>query len=173
MSRDLNTLQPELLEKANMFLQECEQQGLNVLIYFTLRSNITQAKLYRWGRSLRNIKHRAEVLEKRWNRPDLKRNLLVVGPQYGEKIVTHAAPGQSLHNYGYAFDAAPLVAGRINWNLQDKSNKKLWLKMGTIGQQCNLVWGGIWRGTRKDYPHFQQPNVRWQILIRSRVMPVT
>ncbi len=68
------------------------------------------------------------------------------------RIVTHAAPGLSNHNYGLAVDLVPLVNGRPNWQVP----LAVWLTMGAEGVNAGLNWGGNW--TRfKDYPHFELP----------------
>jgi len=35
------------------------------------------------------------------------------------RIVTHARPGYSMHNFGLAFDVVPLDAGKPIWNVSD------------------------------------------------------
>lgn len=66
------------------------------------------------------------------------------------KIVTKAKGGQSIHNYGLAFDIAVLNKdGSINWN-----DTSLYVKVGQLGKSLGLEWGGDWK-TIKDMPHFQ------------------
>lgn len=64
------------------------------------------------------------------------------------KIVTNAKAGQSFHNWRVAFDVVPLVNGKAVWN-----DDVLWHKIGAIGIECGLEWGGNWKF--KDTPHFQ------------------
>ncbi len=55
-----------------------------------------------------------------------------------------------MHNYGVAFDCAPLsVNGGIDWG-----NIALFKKVGKIGESIGLEWGGSWKNF-PDYPHFQ------------------
>jgi len=55
-------------------------------------------------------------------------------------IVSEAAPGHSLHNYGYAVDVADRTAGyNLNWN-----------KLIKIAAYCSLESGGV-----GDLPHFE------------------
>lgn len=119
MSKSLNDLQPYVEYLANKFLEKCASQNFPVVIYYTLRTIQEQNNLYAQGRT----------------KPG--------------KIVTNAKGGQSYHNYGLAFDAAPLVNGQIDWN-----NEALYRKMGSIGQSVGLEWGGSWVSF-KDTPHFQ------------------
>jgi peptidoglycan LD-endopeptidase CwlK len=67
------------------------------------------------------------------------------------EIVTNSKPGGSYHNYGLAFDV-----GIFSEDDYLKSSDKYIefapkLKLGI----SNLEWGGDWKGTFKDYPHYQ------------------
>lgn len=119
MSSDLNSLHPYVKKLAEAFLEECKKQNFPVKIYQTYRSVQEQNKLYAQGRTIKGNK------------------------------VTNARGGYSYHNYGLAFDAAPIVNGEINWD-----NEKLFETMGSIGKSVGLEWGGSWK-TFKDTPHFQ------------------
>lgn len=61
--------------------------------------------------------------------------------------VTNARGGQSMHNYGVAFDVAVMVNGKISWD------EKLYRGLGKYADAVGLDWGGRWRFV--DYPHFQ------------------
>ncbi len=65
------------------------------------------------------------------------------------KIVTNAKPGQSLHNYGIAADIIFRVNGEWSWD-----PKHPWDKLGKLGKELGLEWGGDFRGL-KDFGHFQ------------------
>ena len=68
-------------------------------------------------------------------------------------IVTDVMGGDSYHNWGLAFDAVPLVDGEVDWNATELFNR-----MGELGQQVGLEWGGNWTShysTLIDLPHFQ------------------
>lgn len=65
------------------------------------------------------------------------------------KVVTNAKAGQSFHNWRVAFDVVPIVNGKAVWN-----DDALWKKIGAIGQECGLEWGGAWKSIH-DTPHFQ------------------
>lgn len=64
------------------------------------------------------------------------------------KIVTKAKGGQSFHNWRVAFDVVPVVNGKAVWD-----DDVMWEKLGDIGVQCGLEWGGNWKF--RDSPHFQ------------------
>ncbi|MFP7225669.1 M15 family metallopeptidase [Priestia filamentosa] len=65
------------------------------------------------------------------------------------KVVTNAKGGQSIHNYGFAFDFAVF----------DENQNPVWTgntynKVGALGKQLGLEWGGDWKNF-KDLPHFE------------------
>ena len=112
----------------NACIELCAQanaEGIDVLVYCTLRSLDEQAKLYASGRTAPGA------------------------------IVTNAKPGHSLHNpdehgRAWAFDAVPMFSGKPHWN-----NVELLNRMGAIGESCGLVWAGRWRGNLRERVHFQ------------------
>jgi peptidoglycan L-alanyl-D-glutamate endopeptidase CwlK len=68
-------------------------------------------------------------------------------------IVTWARPGDSWHNWQRAFDVVPLRNGKPVWSVRGL-DKALWLKIGQLGIDVGLEWGGSW-DRHPDYPHFQ------------------
>jgi peptidoglycan LD-endopeptidase CwlK len=63
---------------------------------------------------------------------------------------THAKPGFSFHNYGLAADIVfRNKTGGPSWD--EKHN---WQRLGELGKNMGLEWGGDWRHL-KDRPHFQ------------------
>ena len=67
--------------------------------------------------------------------------------------MTNAKAGDSWHNFGLAFDVVPLVNGKAIWD------SPFWNKIGTLGKQIDLIWGGDFK-TFKDKPHFEfHPNL--------------
>lgn len=56
------------------------------------------------------------------------------------KAYTRKGAGRSKHQYGLAVDVVPLVNGEPQWE-----NKALWRKIGMIGEQLGMRWGGRWR----------------------------
>jgi len=166
MSRKIEDLHPRMQPIAVEFIEECERQRWDVLIYFTLRTLKTQAKLYRKGRTIKQIRDKGREWWIDYGRKDLGEVLMDVGPQRGNKIVTRAGPGQSLHNYGYAFDAVPLRDGKPVWGTESPADLVLWSNIGTVGISLGLVWGGTWEKFR-DFPHFQMQGVSWKELIKN------
>jgi peptidoglycan LD-endopeptidase CwlK len=122
-STSLTALNPYVATLARKFLDLCTASGLTVKIIVTFRSWNEQDALYAQGRT-----------------------------QPGA-IVTDAEGGDSYHNWGLAFDCAPVVNGVIAWDATDK-----FVEMGNLGQQAGLEWGGNWKTfaiTLVDMPHFQ------------------
>lgn len=124
-SRSLDVLAQPVRIAALGLLRECELQGVELLIYCTLRSNLEQADLYAIGRTKAG------------------------------KILTNARPGQSLHNpdesgQAWAFDAVPLLHGKTLFD----DDAKL-VTVGRLGEICGLEWAGRWSGKLKEKVHFQ------------------
>jgi len=65
------------------------------------------------------------------------------------KRYTRSAGGRSKHQYGLAVDVVPMVDSVAQWN-----NVKLWRRVGLIGEQLGLRWGGRWRDLY-DPGHFE------------------
>ncbi|AWG44188.1 hypothetical protein BEH_24305 [Priestia filamentosa] len=81
--------------------------------------------------------------------PDEQNALYAQGRTKPGKIVTNAKGGQSIHNYGLAFDFAVF----------DENQNPVWTgntynKVGALGKQLGLEWGGDWKSF-KDLPHFE------------------
>jgi len=122
-SKSLSTLNPYVASLAQKFLDLCAANSLDIAIIVTFRSWYEQDTLYAQGRT-----------------------------QPGA-IVTDARGGDSYHNWGLAFDCAPLVNGVVAWEAIDK-----FIEMGNLGQQVGLEWGGNWTTYKiniVDFPHFQ------------------
>src|SRR3990167_2317807 len=85
-SRSLDDVHEDMRGLALAWLVECRRDGLDPLVYCTLRSFAEQIRLYAQGRT-----------------------------QPGD-IVTYAKPGQSAHQYGLALDFVPIVGGKPSWD---------------------------------------------------------
>ena len=60
--------------------------------------------------------------------------------------------GNSPHNYGAAFDCAPIISGKLCW----PDDKTLWNTIGKAGMAAGLDWGGNFKSII-DNPHFELP----------------
>ncbi|HSU78999.1 MAG TPA: peptidoglycan-binding protein [Candidatus Angelobacter sp.] len=117
-STSLDSLVPHVAALARQFLSLTKAAGMDVRITAAFRSWDEADLLYAQGRT-------------------------APGP-----IVSNAQGGNSYHNWGLAFDAAPFVNGKIS---EDTAQYK---KMGALGEQVGLEWGGTFKSL-VDYPHFQ------------------
>jgi len=143
-SRQISDCHALLQPKLRKFLTSCNAAGIEILVTCTYRPFEEQAELYAQGRT----------------KPG--------------RIVTYTKPGQSRHNYmangrpaSLAFDVVPLRHGKAIWGTggngidndptdDDTDDLELWQRVGAIGAECGLEWGGSWTKF-KDYPHFQIP----------------
>jgi peptidoglycan LD-endopeptidase CwlK len=116
---NLHLLKPKVKALALELQKRAKAIGIDIVFTCTLRSVAEQNKLYAKGRTLPG------------------------------KIVTNARGGESLHNYGVAFDICPVVNGKAIWN-----DVSLFKKLGKIGIDLGLEWGGSWKKFI-DKPHFQ------------------
>jgi len=162
-SRRLRDLSISVASKAMQVLNGCKDQDVEILIYCTFRPIEEQAKLYRNGRGILAIEKKAKELTEKYGRVDLGDLLLNVGPQYGKRIITHAAPGQSMHNYRFAFDAVPVVNGKLQWS----EDSVEWYVYGNVCANVGLEWAGTWSIKKREYPHAQDLGVSWRDLIED------
>ena len=70
-------------------------------------------------------------------------------PEECRKVITWTL--ESKHLTGNAIDFVPSKTGKDYWWT---APKEVWQRMGEIGKQCGLKWGGDWKG-REDVPHFE------------------
>ncbi len=149
-SKKLVDLDPDMQQAAQKVALICEEAGIDLLIYCTLRPLEEQAKLYRQSRSRPTIKKKSDSLIDR-GFGYLASILESVGAQQGPHV-TNAGPGESFHNYGLAFDAVPMLGGKCCWKYAH--HKPLWEGYGEAVRQAGLKWAGEWTSFR-EYPHAQ------------------
>ncbi|MBX2898688.1 MAG: M15 family metallopeptidase [Cyclobacteriaceae bacterium] len=65
------------------------------------------------------------------------------------KKYTRSGGGKSKHQYGLAVDVVPVLDSVAQWH-----DTRLWKKIGTVGEQLGLRWGGRWRSLY-DPGHFE------------------
>ena len=83
---NLSGLEPSFRKKVEDWWAECEEEGIELLIYCGLRTFKEQDELYAQGRT------------------------------EAGRIITNARGGQSFHNYGKAIDYVPLKNGKADWD---------------------------------------------------------
>ena len=109
-----NKMQPLVAQKYEQMRKIAEAFGMPIRITSGYRSFKEQAELYARGR------------------------------RGSGNIVTNAKPGESMHNYGVAFD---VVFTRTGYDGD-------WKTLGELGEALGLEWGGRWESFT-DRPHFQ------------------
>lgn len=138
-SRSLTDLIAPCYQAAARAMRSWEDAGLTVIITCTLRTAAEQGALYAQGREPLTAVNKL--------RSDLGLYLLNAKEN---KIVTNAGPGESIHQYGLAFDVVPLIAGKPCWD----KRSAVWTAVGALGEAAGLEWAGRWK-TFPEYPHFQ------------------
>lgn len=141
MNRSLDDLNLEFRTLLQKFIIECQNVGVKVLIYNTLRTKEEQYALYLQGR--------APV--KKVNEARKKAGLPPISSSEN-RVVTNLR--DSPHCHGLAADFVPVVDGKVVWN-----DHKLWAICGKIAERVGLEWGGSWKDF-PDYPHLQMKNWR-------------
>lgn len=80
--------------------------------------------------------------------------------------VTNAKGGQSIHNFGLAFDIVIMKQNEKGvWTIDWKVDK-YWLQVAKYFKSKGFDWGGDWQNF-KDYPHFEVKGCKWQDLIKK------
>lgn len=148
MSRDLLDLQPDFRQIVERILAECDAEGYLMKPFFTLRTPMEQAKLWRQSRGAGEIRAKIRELEDAgadW----LAQIIDDAGPQYG-RWATNAPPGYSWHQWGLAVDCFHSVDGRAVW---DGPAYEVYAR---IAERHGMTAGIRW--TTPDAVHIQAPS---------------
>ena len=85
--------------------------------------------------------------------------------------VTNAYGGQSMHNYGLAFDFCLFAGGKLIWDVaKDFDGDKVadWMEVVKLFKDNGYTWGGDFRSI-KDRPHFEKTfGHTWQQLLELK-----
>lgn len=154
MSRQITVLDPDFQPIVTNVLSECKAQGVVMVPFFTLRTPIEQARLWRQSRSWKEIKQAIDHL-KNDGAPWLADVLQNAGPQHG-KWATNALPGESWHNWGFAVDCFLLVDGYAVWNA-DHKGYRIYAEVAT---EYNLIAGYCWKSRDAVHIQYYQQSVR-------------
>ena len=148
MSRDLNHLHPEFREGVIILLERCKEQGVIMTPYSTFRDVHHQARIWRQGRSTREIKAKLKYLRR--NSASFLADVIdSVGPQKGRSKRTNAIPGLSWHNWGLAVDCFWNVDGDARWI---GPGYKVYADTAlNLGMDAGFYWKTI-----TDSPHVQR-----------------
>jgi len=148
-SRALQDLLPEVATMATKHRSLCLSEGIDLLIYCTLRDAEEQGRIFCQGRTTEQIIAKRDSLRKRAY-PLLA--AMLGSPLVGKRI-TDSGPGESYHQYARAYDCVPLIGGKPDWSTTGAS-AALWDRVGRLGEQAGLEWAGRWKRFR-ECPHFQ------------------
>lgn len=141
-----------------------DEDRFDLLIYCTRRAGEEQNKLYCMTRNEQEIAQKANVLHVQ-GFTRLADYLLSFEPGDSSKPnVTNATAGESMHNYGLAFDAVPLVGGKALWD-----DKEFYNEYGRLSTTAGFEWAGHWV-TFPEMPHSQLPGYPPDA-IRKQLMP--
>lgn len=133
----INTLHPKIREKA---LED----------YLTINTILPKGIRLRFSEAYRSKKHQQDLYDKGRSKPG--------------KIVTNAKPGQSIHEYGLAFDIVLLYDRDGNgtyesasWDEKkdfDKNGQADWTSVVLFFKSRGWSWGGDFKSIY-DSPHFE------------------
>lgn len=145
MSRNLAHLTEDFREQAVELLARCEDAGFVMKPFYTRRTPIEQAILWRQSRSYSTVVAKIKELQLE-GAPFLAHCIEMVGPQHG-RHVTNAIPGLSWHNHGEAIDCFHQTAsGAAEWDAEHKAYlnyaetaRSLGLTAGYFWQSCDAV----------------------------------
>jgi hypothetical protein len=144
MSNKISDMMPEAGAKVTLAIEKMKNDAVlkkegvtGIFINETLRSLAVQMAYY--SRSRMAV---ADV-KKMYSAAGLYR----IGDEEAKKAVTWTLA--SNHIQGLAADLVPEINGIISWN----APAAVWQRMGEIGGECGLTWGGKW--TQPDNPHFE------------------
>lgn len=94
-----------------------------------------------------------------------------------QKFYLEQGTSQTLHSYhlpqppkglALAFDVAPIAYLALKgW----APGGPLWARLGQVGRDLGLEWGGDWTGGWKDKPHFQAAGGRCHCALDKGVTP--
>lgn len=124
-------------------------EGVTCRMAYTLRTFEEQNQLYSQGRT--------RLYDNKGNR-------------LGK--VTNAKGGQSIHNYGLAFDIVLLVNNgkTASWDTVkdfDKDGKADWMEVVNIFKKHGWEWGGDWKSF-KDKPHLEKSfGMTWKEMLHK------
>ncbi|MBA4274035.1 MAG: cell wall biosynthesis protein [Alphaproteobacteria bacterium] len=142
---ELELLKPAIEQKARAALAAMRADDTlkalgvtDIAVIETLRDVATQMAYYSRGR-MPNAVDVQEMYK--------AAGLWKITPAESHKMVTWTM--NSKHLEGKAIDIAPMKGSRVWWD----APKDVWERMGQLGEQAGLNWGGRWKNA--DTPHFE------------------
>lgn len=153
MAADLSKLSNDFRPRVQTLLHRCEQEGVIMRPYFTIRHPVEQAGMWRQSRSAEEIAAKLSFFD-HVGANFLAECMMKAGPKSGPHI-TNALPGESWHQWGEAVDCFWLVDGKANWSATEGGAKNGYVIMADIAKELELTPGGHWNKL-KDWPHVQR-----------------
>ena len=137
--KDLNELNPLVKQQAELFLQKCKEQGLNIKITETYRSPERQKYLYCQGRTISEATSKgiSKEFATKYCNPNAKKVTWTLN---------------SNHMTRKAFDICQNIKGK-------EYDSVILAKAGAIAKTVGLDWGGDWKET-PDTPHMENQNLK-------------
>ena len=125
MSRDINALVPAVREKLMRLQAMAEEQGIEFIVVYTLRTEAEQHALFAQGR--KTVEEVNRLRKEAGLAPIMDgQNRLVT------KLLT------SVHMFGCAFDVAVLKDGKTDWH-----NTPAYERLGAIGESRAVLFQGL------------------------------
>lgn len=144
----INLLSPETRIRAYETYRLCDQAGVNIRLYMTIRLGSLQAAMWRKGRSTERINSQVDLLIQNGHKQPAKL-IKSAGPQTSPKIITNALPGESHHQYGRAWDGGPYDAQLCNYKWDVEKYPEEWEIYRAACEMTGMVSGASW----DDWPH--------------------
>jgi len=145
----INLMHPVIREQLRaeyLAINNALPKGIRLRFAYTLRRDAEQDALYALGRTVKNTTG-------------------VTKSKPMGSTVTNAKGGQSIHNYGLAFDIVILydlngdgIYETASWDMLkdfDKNGEADWHTVVKFFKSKGWEWGGDWKSF-KDSPHFQK-----------------
>jgi peptidoglycan LD-endopeptidase CwlK len=149
----LDSLVDGFQQKVIQLIQNCEQGGIIMQPYFTLRDPFKQAEFWRQSRTTFEIQKKIEEL-KQSGAFFLAHCIESVGKKYGEHV-TNAIPGLSWHQWGEAVDSVWVVNKKSEWSTQITiKGLNGYMVYADEAKKLGLDSGFFWTKF-KDSPHVQ------------------
>jgi peptidoglycan LD-endopeptidase CwlK len=153
MPISLGGLDPQFRQLLDQLLVLCQQEDIEMVPYFGLRTPFEQGKLWRQSRSVAQIQSKLADLRAK-GAPFLAHCIDSVGPQHGPPV-TNAIPGLSWHQWGEAMDCYWLRNGKAEWDTEIGGSRNGYKVYAFLASQNGLFAGGHWQSF-KDWPHVQK-----------------
>lgn len=153
MPNTIGDLDPTFGETVRRVLDACAAKGVTMRLNETVRSPLSQARIWRQSRAKEEIDARIQAF-RAGGAPFLADCIERVGPQHGDHV-TNAAPGLSWHQWGEALDCFWVVDGKAEWSTTRKVNGVNGFRVyAETAKGLGLDAGGF-RAKLKDWPHIQ------------------